>query len=140
MSPQFTRGFESSGWLRWLLDDWGVECREVTAADIRAGGLEGADVLLVPDGYALDDESGDPYGFADLGPQGREVLTDWVSDGGRYVGWLDGGVLASAVGMSSATYQDGGDAGVSTPGSLFRARVDANSPLAEGVGPFAWTL
>ena len=71
MSPQFTRGIESSGWLRWLLDDWGVEYREVTAADIRAGGLEGADVLLVPDGYALDDGSGDPYGYGDLGAPGR---------------------------------------------------------------------
>jgi hypothetical protein len=142
MSPQFTRGIESSGWLRWLLDDWGVRYREVTAADIAAGGLEGADVLLVPDGWALQDPDfpEDPYGYADLGPEGRQALTDWVRDGGRYVGWLDGGVLASAVGLSSATYEDGGDAGVSTPGSLFRARVDTDSPLAQGVGPFAWTL
>ena len=24
MSPQFSRGIESAGWLRWLLDRWGV--------------------------------------------------------------------------------------------------------------------
>jgi len=142
MSPQFTRGIESSGWLRWLLDDWGVSYREVTAGDIAAGGLAGADVLLVPDGYALQDPDfpEDPYGYADLGPEGRQALTDWVRAGGRYVGWLDGGVLASALGISTATYEDGGDAGVYTPGSLFRARVAAASPLAQGVRPFAWTL
>jgi hypothetical protein len=140
MSPQFTRGIESSGWLRWLLDHWGVRYREVTAEQIKAGGLAGADVLLVPDGYALDDGSGDPYGYGDLGPEGRQALTDWVAAGGRYVGWLDGGVLASATGLSTATYEDGGDAGVSTAGSLFRARVDAGSPLAQGVGPFAYPL
>jgi hypothetical protein len=52
MSPQFSRGIESSGWLRYLLDRWGLDYREVTAADIKAGGLAGADVLIVPDGYA----------------------------------------------------------------------------------------
>jgi hypothetical protein len=140
MSPQFVRGIESSGWLRWLLDHWGVEYREVTAEDIKAGKLAGADVLLVPDGYALIDPDfpEDPYGYDDLGPEGRQALTDWVGGGGRYVGWLDGGVLASAVGLSTATYEDG--SAVSTPGSLFRARVDTSSPLADGVGPFAYPL
>jgi hypothetical protein len=96
----------------------------------------------VPDGYALKDPSvpSDPYGYKDLGPKGRENLKAWVSGGGRYVGWLDGGVLASALGISGTVYGDGGDAGVSTPGSLFRVRVNDGSPLAAGVGPFAWVL
>jgi hypothetical protein len=142
MSPQFSRGMESSGWLHWLLDRWGVEYRDVSATDIADGELTGTDVLLVPDGYALKDPSfpSDPYGYKDLGPKGRENLEDWVRGGGRYVGWLDGGVLASALGFSGTVYGDGGDAGVSTPGSLFRARVDTASPLASGVGPFAWVL
>jgi hypothetical protein len=142
MSPQFTRGIESSGWLRWLLDRWGVAYRDVTAEDIATGGLSGAEVLLVPDGYALKDPSvpSDPYGYKDLGPKGRANLKAWVQDGGRYVGWLDGGVLASALGISGTVYGDGGDAGVSTPGSLFRVRVNDGSPLAVGVGQFAWTL
>jgi len=142
MSPQFSRGIESSGWLRWLLDRWGVEYRDVSATDIATGGLNGAEVLLVPDGYALKDPSvpSDPYGYKDLGPKGRGNLKAWVQNGGRYVGWLDGGVLASALGISGTVYGDGGDAGVSTPGSLFRVRVNDGSPLAAGVGPFAWTL
>ena len=28
MSPTFVRGIESSGWLRWLLDHWGLDYRE----------------------------------------------------------------------------------------------------------------
>ena len=116
--------------------------RDVSATDIANGGLSGVEVLLVPDGYALKDPSvpSDPYGYKDLGPKGRENLKAWVQDGGRYVGWLDGGVLASALGISGTVYGDGGDAGVSTPGSLFRVRVNDGSPLAAGVGPFAWVL
>jgi hypothetical protein len=142
MSPEFVRGIESSGWLRWLLDQWRLPYRELTAADIAAGGLEGADVLLVPDGWALQDPNfpEDPYGYDDLGPAGRQAVVDWVNEGGRYVGWHDGAVLAAALGLSSAQFTLGEDEGFSTPGSLFRAAADADSPLNEGVGRFAWVM
>ena len=142
MSPQFVRGIESSGWLRWLLDRWGVEYREVSAEDIAAGGLAGAEVLLVPDGYALKDPAvpSDPYGYKDLGPKGRDALVEWVQGGGRYVGWNDGAVLASALGISSAQFTLADAEGFSTPGSLFRMAADQRSPLAENVGPFAWAM
>jgi hypothetical protein len=76
MSPAFSRGIESSGWLRWLLDQWGLPYREVTAAEIKAGGLGDAEVLLVPDGYATQDPRApeDPYGLGDLGPGGDRRL------------------------------------------------------------------
>jgi hypothetical protein len=142
MSPQFGRGIESSGWLRWLLDRWGLPHRDVTAAQIAAGGLAGADVLLVPDGYATRDPSfpGDPYGLKDLGPDGQRAIREWVQAGGRYVGWLDGAVLAAAVGVSSATFVDAEALGISSPGSLVRTAVSSDSPLAGGVGPFAYAF
>jgi Zinc carboxypeptidase len=142
MSPQFVRGIESGGWLRWLLDRWGVEYREVSAVDIANGGLGDADVLLVPDGYALKDPNvpSDPYGYKDLGPKGRRALAAWVNAGGRYVGWNDGAVLASALGFSSAQFTLADEEGFSTPGSLFRIAADEDSPLAEGVGQFAWAM
>jgi hypothetical protein len=142
MSPQFVRGIESSGWLRWLLDRWGVRYREVSSTEIADGALAGAQVLLVPDGYALKDPNvpSDPYGYKDLGPWGRRALQDWVNAGGRYVGWNDGAVLAAALGISSARITLGEDEGFSTPGSLFRVAVDQHSPLATGVGPFAWAM
>jgi hypothetical protein len=119
MSPQFVRGIESSGWLRWLLDQWQVGFTEVTAADIAGGALAGADVLLVPDGYATRDPSvkGDPYALKDLGPAGQAAIRDWVRGGGRYVGWLDGAVLASAIGISSATLDDAEASASPRPGA-----------------------
>ena len=41
MSPQFVRGIESSGWLHWLLDRWGVQVRDVSATDIADGWPQG---------------------------------------------------------------------------------------------------
>jgi hypothetical protein len=142
MSPQFSRGLESSGWLRWLLDHWGLQYRDVTAKQIAGGGLAGADVLLVPDGYATRDPSfpGDPFGLKDLGAAGQKAIRDWVQGGGRYVGWLDGAVLAAGVGVSSATFDDAEALGISSPGSLVRTAVDGGSPLADGVGAFAYSF
>jgi Zinc carboxypeptidase len=142
MSPQFTRGIESGGWLRYLLDRWGVQYREVSAEDIKAGALEGADVLLVPDGYAtLDpDFPEDPYGLGDLGPEGQAAIRTWVEEGGRYVGWLDGAVLAAGVGISSATFESAEENGISSPGALIRTTVARRSPLADGVGRSAYAF
>jgi hypothetical protein len=142
MSPQFVRGIESSGWLRYLLDRWGLDYREVTAEEIKAGALAGADVLLVPDGYAtLDpDFPEDPYGLGDLGPEGQAAIRGWVEEGGRYVGWLDGAVLAAGVGVSSATFESAEDRGISSPGALIRTTVARRSPLADGVGRSAYAF
>ncbi len=136
MSPQFVRGIESGGWLRYLLDRWGLPYREVNAEDIRAGGLAGADVLLVPDGYATRDPDfpQDPFGLRDLGKAGQKAIRSWVEQGGRYVGWLDGAVLAAGAGVSSATFESAEDEGISSPGALIRAAVAPGSPLAAGVG------
>ena len=142
MSPDFVRGIESSGWLRYLLDRWGLDYREVTAEEIKAGALAGADVLLVPDGYATLDPQfpEDPYGLGDLGPEGQAAIRTWVEGGGRYVGWLDGAVLAAGVGVSSATFESASEAGISSPGSLIRSRVARRSPLADGVGRSAYAF
>jgi Zinc carboxypeptidase len=142
MSPQFQRGIESGGWLSWLLDHWGIRYRSVTAEDIKAGALRGADVLLVPDGYAeLDpDAPDDPYGVADLGDEGRRALRHWVRHGGRYVGWLDGALLASDLGLSSASFESAEGAGISSPGALFRIAVDPRDEVGRGLGRFAWAF
>jgi hypothetical protein len=142
MSPQFSRGIESGGWLRYLLDHWGLDYRQVSAEDIKAGALDGADVLLVPDGYATIDPDfpEDPYGLGDLGPEGAAAIRSWVEDGGRFVGWLDGAVLAAGVGVSSATFENAEELGISSPGALIRTRVAGRSPLADGVGRTAYAF
>ena len=138
MSPDFVRGIESSGWLRWLLDEWELDYREVDAEGIRSGALAGADVLLVPDGYAtLDLEyPEDPYGLGDLGDEGAAEIRAWVRGGGRYVGWLDGAVLAAGVGVSSATFESAEELGIVSPGALIRT-VGSPRGVGAGMGRYA---
>jgi hypothetical protein len=86
-------------------------------------------VLVVPDGYATRDPSfkGDPYALTELGPAGQAAIRGWVQEGGRYVGWLDGAVLAAALGIPSAELSDAGEAGISPPGALIRAVAAATA-------------
>ncbi|WP_326637023.1 hypothetical protein OG884_25755 [Streptosporangium sp. NBC_01755] len=65
-----------------------------------------------------------------LGETGRAALRDWVSGGGRYVGWAGGTQLAVLASVSSVTLTEPTS---DIPGSLFRANV-AQGPLSKGVG------
>jgi hypothetical protein len=122
---------ESGGWLRYLLERvWQLPYREVDAAAVAAGGLDGAEVLLVPNGSDTDAAEA-------LGPAGRQALVDWVAGGGRYVGWQGGTRLAAALGITTATLAEPTS---DIPGSLLRVRVDRDSPLADDVGRFAWAF
>jgi hypothetical protein len=126
-----TTAIESSGWLRYLLDNvWRLPYRELDAAAVAAGGLDGAEVLLVPDGSETD-------AVEALGPAGQQALVDWVNGGGRYVGWLGGTRLAAGLGITTATLAEPTS---DIPGSLLRVRVDKGSPLGDDVGPFAWAF
>jgi hypothetical protein len=122
---------ESAGWLRYLLERvWHLPFRELDPAAVAAGGLDGAEVLLVPNGSEADAAEA-------LGPAGRQALVDWVAGGGRYVGWQGGTRLAAALGITTATLAEPGS---DIPGSLLRVRVDRRSPLGDDVGPFAWAF
>lgn len=119
------RDEQTLGWLRWRLDrDWRLDYDLVDAAKVGAGGLAGYDVLLVPDLDAEDLAE-------ELGQAGREALVDWVNGGGRYVGWADGTELAARIGVSTVELRD---ATSRAPGTLFRVRLDEDSPLARGLG------
>jgi hypothetical protein len=114
---------ESTGWLRHLLAKvWRLPHREVTAADVRAGRLAEVDVLLAPDGTARDASTA-------LGRAGRERLVAWARAGGHYVGWRGGTELAASLGITTATLTD---PTADIPGTLLRATVDRDSPLAAG--------
>ncbi|MGH9290017.1 MAG: M14 family zinc carboxypeptidase, partial [Acidimicrobiales bacterium] len=127
LSTTSRAAFQSTGWLRWLLEQrWHLPFRLVTSSDIAAGALAGVDVLLVPNGPASS-------AFSALGPSGRQAVVDWVNTGGRYVGWRQGGtVLAAMLGITTAQVTEPNS---SVAGALLRVLVDEESPLAEGVGP-----
>lgn len=123
------RWVQSIGWLRYRLDrEWGIDHQRVTPQDVGNGGLDGIDVLLVPDGPSED-------GYDALGVDGREALRSWVNDGGRYVGWSGGAELAARVGVTTAVLESPTS---DVPGSLFRVQVDETAPMAVGVGEYAW--
>ncbi len=126
-----TTAVESSGWLRWLLEKkWGLAYRELSTKAIKAGGLGGVDVLVVPDGSAST-------GAKDLGGAGGRVVADWVAAGGRYVGLSGGAALAGQLGLTTATLSSPTS---EIPGSLVRARVAAGSALGQGVGAEVWSF
>jgi hypothetical protein len=129
LSATASSAVQSTGWLRHKLDrDWKLPYTPLAPADVAAGRLDGAEVLLVPNGPATT-------AFNQLGDAGRAALRQWAQDGGRYVGWQGGTQLAAQLGLTTTQLsQPTSD----VPGSLFRVTVDGGSPLSRNVGPAAW--
>jgi len=128
-----TSNFESAGWLRWVFDErWDLPSITVSPSDVVGGALdaENVDVLVVPNMYV-------PTINQKLGKAGKRALVDWVHAGGRYVGYRGGAELAVRYGISTAQLQQPNTV---IPGSLIRVGLDPSSPLADGVGDFAWVM
>jgi Zinc carboxypeptidase len=126
-----TSALESTGWLRYLLEQvWHLPYQRVTSAQIAAGALSNVDVLLVPNGVSTTASNA-------LGPKGRKALGDWVNAGGEYVGWRGGVDLAARLGLTTARVAEPHS---DVAGTLIRVAVDPGSPLSAGVGPFNWVF
>jgi hypothetical protein len=131
LSEDSTSAIESSGWLRYLLERvWHLPYTDVTAAEIAGGALAEYDAVLIPNGPA--DE-----GASALGDAGAQALRDWVNGGGHLIGWRGGTELAAQLGLTTAVLADPTS---DVPGSLFRVRVDEDSPLHSGVGGQAYAF
>jgi hypothetical protein len=126
-----TSAFESTGWLRYLLEQvWHLPYQRVSSAQIAAGALANFDVLLVPNGVSTTASNA-------LGPAGRKALLDWVNAGGEYVGWRGGVDLAARLGLTTARIAEPHS---DIAGTLIRVALDTASPLAAGVGAFNWVF
>jgi Zinc carboxypeptidase len=130
-----TSNFESAGWLRWLFRErWHLPeatFETLSPADVAAGGLDDdIDVLIAPNMFV-------PTINQLLGKAGKRALVDWVNEGGRYIGYRGGAELATRYGISTAQLQQPNSP---VPGSLIRVELDPSSPLADGVGEFAWVM
>lgn len=122
-------GSESTGAARYLLEKvWGIPYTDVPP-DSLATYLGQIDVLLVPDGYAN-------AALQALGSKGQKTLADWVTNGGRYVGYLGGTELAIKSGISTAVLSASHTV---APGTLIRVSFAPDSPLASGMGQ-AWIM
>ena len=127
-----TYSAESWGAMRWLLETrWELPYTHLDPQAIIDGALDEID-LLVASG------AGSSRGLVLLRRRGVRNLVDWVNGGGRYVGFRGGGArLAALIGLSTAHLHF---PIADVPGSLIRAKVSQDSPLAEGVGRFVWVL
>lgn len=131
ISQSSSSSLESAGWLRWYLDRrLQLVYQELAAGDFSTGGLEGLDVLVIPNG------DGGTAATA-LGPTGQQALVDWVDQGGTLVTLRDSSTLAESLGLTTAT----STAPTSDiPGSLIRLEVDSGNPLSRDVGRTVYAM
>lgn len=120
---QTINGYQTTGWLKWrLAHDWDMPYAVLQPESVTTSSLRDVDVLVVP-----NVDAGPVY--RQLGEAGRRALQTWVKDGGRYIGWQEGTLLASAlelttVGLSSPEAK--------SPGALMRI----NTP--QGANEVMW--
>src|SRR5690606_30709410 len=74
--------------MRFLTPEVGFECTRVTPEEIRNGVLKDYDVLIMPGGSASLQSK-------NLEEKGREVIREFVRNGGGYVGICAGSYLAT---------------------------------------------
>ena len=70
-------------WIRLISHSPQLELHGVTGEDVRAGKLEGMDVLVMPGGYS-------PRQYKSLGEDGAEKVRTFVRSGGSYIGTCAG--------------------------------------------------
>jgi hypothetical protein len=114
--------YQYSGWLKWrLAEDWRLPYTVLQPEQVDAKSLRRFDVLVVGN---VDSK---PV-YRRLGTGGRKALASWVTKGGRYVGWQEGALLASRLGIS----QVGMDAPkAESPGALMRIRTPRGRTMIE---------
>jgi hypothetical protein len=137
------------GWTRWLLEEYGFAPVTLTDEDIRSGDLSSFDAIVLahPDGSAEFRNnvqkilSGHPPGsmpdeyVRGLGLQGAFALESFVLDGGTVVTFGDASNFAiEQFGLPIRNVVAGASrANFSIPGSLIRAEVNTDDPLAYGM-------
>jgi Zinc carboxypeptidase len=132
LSQTSTAALESAGWLRYLFERvWNLPYQNVTTAQVKAGALAGYDTVVVPNAGSADPA------VAELGADGTAAVRRWVEEGGHWVSWREGTRLAALLGVSTVRLAEPTS---DVPGSLFRVRVDADSPLRRGVGREAYAF
>jgi hypothetical protein len=106
--------YQYSGWLKWrLAQDWRFPYRVLLPEQVNARSMRKVDVLVVGN---VDSQ---PV-YRRLGTKGRAALSTWVRHGGRYVGWQEGALLASAVGISQVGMLT---PKAESPGAMMRIRT-----------------
>ena len=129
------------GWTRWLLERYRYPVASLRDPDIRDGGLDQVDVLVLPDQSAETIRDGHEPGsrppayVGGLGPEGTEEIRGFVEEGGVLVA-MDG-ATRFVMEELSVPVEDAVAAlprnELFVPGSLLRLQVDGSDPVAWGM-------
>jgi len=141
--------FMDEGWSRWLLEEYGFAPTSLQDEDIQSGDLSQFDVIILPhpDGSAAFKDNVQkiltghapgsmPEQFTGgLGLQGAFALQQFVSNGGTVVTFGDASNFAiEQFGLPIRNAVQGASReNFSIPGSLIKASVDMDDPLAYGM-------
>ena len=129
------------GWTRWLLEDYGFDLTSLTDGDVRSGKLASLDVVVLPHQSAERILNGHAPGtmperyVGGLGLEGALALEEFVANGGTLIAF--DGASDFAIEQFGLPVKDVTSGVPSSkffiPGSLVRATVDTEHPLAWGM-------
>jgi hypothetical protein len=151
-------GSISSGWTRWMFEQYEFPFEVVYAQGFDAGNLASRfDVIVLPGGAELAREPGSESSSAEVPPEFRArtgritvartlpQLKQFVEDGGTLIAIGEAARIAGALGLplTSALIETAADGTTRVlprdrhyvPGSILRVRVDNTTPLAYGFEP-----
>lgn len=129
------------GWARWVLERYDFAYTTLSDADIRNGGLEGLDAILLPHQSAEDIFHGHMSGTmpdeytGGLGLEGALQLKRWVEAGGTLIA-VDGAsdFVIDGFGLPVRNIvKDVSTESLAVPGSLLRLEVDSADPIGFGI-------
>ena len=132
------RGPRANGmteYLRLVNDSPDLELVLLDADDIRAGGLDGIDLLVMPGGDSRTEKR-------DLGKKGAECIREFLRRGGGYIGSCAGccllmdAVMDSDRGIGIIPYHRTGSKG----GYMMPVKVNAKGAAALGIEAKAYTI
>jgi hypothetical protein len=129
------------GWARWVLERYEFDYTSLSDADVRNGGLEGLDAILLPHQSAGDILHGHTSGTmpeeytGGLGLEGALQLKRWVEAGGTLIA-VDGAsdFVIDGFGLPVRNIvKDVSTESLAVPGSLLRLEVDPADPIGFGI-------
>jgi hypothetical protein len=138
----------AEGWTRWVLDQYEFQVEALHDGDLRSGGLDGFDIILLPDQGAESILNGHapltmpPEYVGGVGVEGAVALKQFVRDGGWVMAFHNSVEFATTMfGLPVTNSIANADSRrFYAPGSVIRFKPDLTDPLAYGMAEASHAL